>query len=254
MTTTTVQLTEASQGSTEVLRLHAGPQTFEEKLKSMIAEMQEACQTLPPPMAEAMQKNFAEWESQFFLQYNPKKPTDREKIQSAMYLCALYFRVEALMLHAAQSHKAQLAWHKFHTQLKEHLSKILPSERPAEPFIAEYRQRELDKKYLVQIAKMKDFFQKLRDQMYLHANNINEEMMTGFETIQSEMIKVQEATNLSTEQIYQRMDELTKSVTQLFLGFREHMKGMKGIADLLQLHGITLEHTLNDAHRVLNKV
>ncbi len=220
----------------------------------MLAEMKKACQTLPPSMQQSMQKNFAEWEAQFFKQYKAKKPTDQEKIQSGMYLCALYFRVEALMFHAGLSSKAQLTWLKFHTGVKEHLTEVLPKQRPAEPFIAQYRQRELDKKYLVQIGKMKEFFQQLRDQLYLQGNTINDELMTGFNTIQNEMIEVQEATNLSTEQVYQGMEALTKSVTHLFLEYREHMKEMKGIADLLQLHGITLEQTLKDAERVLNKV
>ncbi len=250
MTTNTIQLTRTHV----VAQLQVQPPTFEEKLKSTLAEMKGACQTLPLPMVEAMQKNFAEWEVQFFQQYKAKNPTDLEKIQSAMYLCALFFRVEALMLHAAQSSQAQLAWLKFQTRIKEHLSEMLPRERPVDPFIAAYRQRELDKKYLVQITKMKGFFQQLRDQLYQQGNAINEELMTGFNTLQNEMIEVQEATNLSTEQVYRQMDELTKSVTGLFLKYREHMKEMKGIADLLQLHGITLENTLKDAERVLNKV
>jgi hypothetical protein len=251
--TTTVQFTQ-TQASARAVRLHAQPTTFEEKLKSTLAEMKGACQTLPPAMVEVMQKNFAEWELQFFQQYQAKSPTDLEKIQSAMYLCALFFRVEALMFHAAQDNQTKLAWLKFHTRIKEHLSEILPSERPVDPFIAVYRQRELDKKYLVQIAKMKEFFQQLRDQLYLQGNIINEELMTGFNALQNQMIEVQEATNLSTEQVYKRMDELTKSVTNLFLEYREHMKEMKGIADLMQQHGISLENTLKNAERVLNKV
>jgi hypothetical protein len=248
--TTTIQLTQ-THPSNVVLPLRAAP---EEKIKLLLQEMKAACNTLPPPHSELMPVNFVTWENLFFKHFKGSGSTEQEKMQSANLLAALYFRVESLMLFVAVSDLSQLTWHKLCAGLKERLAEILPTSCPAEQFLATYRERELNKKYLVEIANMKQLFAKLRDQMYLQANGINEEMMEGFNAIQAKMIQVQDATDLSTEQIYEQMQIHTKSVTQLFLDFGVHMKEMKTIADLLKQHGITLELTLNESERVLNKV
>ena len=248
--TTTIQLTQAHP-SNVVLALWAAP---EEKIKLLLHEMKATCSLLPPPHSELMPVNFATWENQFFKQFKGIDSTEKEKIQSAVLLAALYFRVESLMLFVAVSDASQIAWQKLCVRLKERLAEVLPTNRPVEQFLATYRQRELDKKYLAEIANMKELFSKLRNQMYLQANGINEEMMEGFNAIQAKMIQVQDATDLSTEQIYEQMDKHTKSVTELFLAFGLHMKEMKTIADLLKQHGISLDHTLGEAERVLNKV
>ncbi|GEM_PF-4483956 len=251
--TSTIQLTQ-SQPPTQVLYLHAMPQTPEKKLKLLLQEMKAACNTLPPPFNEEMPKNFAAWENQFFNQFKSANSTEREKILCATHLAALYSRVESIMLFAGVSDASQLLWQKLCTDLKERLSEVLPKNRPVERFLATYRQRETDKKYLNEIAKIKLLFSQLRNQLYLQANSINEELMTGFIAIQEKMILVQDATNLSTQQIYELLNKHTRDVTQLFLGFDGHMKEMKPIADLLKQHGIDLGHTLTAAETVLNKV
>ena len=217
------------------------------KLKVLIQDMKGSSDTLPPEYVEGMLELFTEWEVQFFQQFMGSAATDEEKIQAGKLFGALYCRVEKLMLYVVKEESAQVYWSEICNRLKERLAEILPPQLPLEKFLTRYRR-------VNKIFELNKHFERIRDELYQQANSVNEELQMGFNKIQQEMILLQKATDLTTEQIYEKVDALTASVTQLYVNYGVHMDDMKNIAGLLQRQASTSRNILNETNRVLHKV